>query len=380
MHTPGKTKPLTLTENNWSILVNSIGSAGSGLVKALKQISPLSENKIAALLYQAPARLISDLPKQSAEEMTALLRSAGLDCQVIASNSKVELGDASHEIALVIKDVARMKEIAQLIVQLLGVTIQEVRQILFTTPTVLLGKISKNTAYIIRERFKALNVEVDISKSKEASFDVFLGDCSELEQQRLRNIFKEKGLSFVNPTNLPAHNSIVCTGLSKSIAETLWAKTSRTNLPLRIINRDFERFDLRLESIPKTADAINYLIESTGMPQKIAHKALEHLPITLHQNISFKELERHIHQITELGGKAIGHLLVFQTFSLQIESVRDPKSSIDILKALSRKKETDIVKVIQGKNVLEGPFTNLQAKWIQYELKQIGTIVKRILR
>lgn len=367
-------------DRKWAIVVDSIGTAGAGLVKALKKVTPLSENSIATLLYQAPSKLISDLPKGLAEEMNELLASTGLECRVVEKDAVMESGDASHEVALVIRDVSRMNEIAQLIFELIGARIQEVRQILSATPTVLIGKISKNTAYAIRERFRPLDVEVDISNPDEAGFDVFLGDCSELDRNRIARIFRDLNTPLLGETTKPKANSIIAVGLSREQSDKIWQRVSRTSLPVRLINRDFERFDLQLDALPDSEDAIRYLTTSTGMPDNMAHKALQNLPIIVQQNIPFMDLDRHMARIVELGGQATGHLLVFQTFSLQIETIKDAQQSAELLQHLGQVPEQAIKNRLTAGYVIEGPFTSLQAKWLQYELKKAGTVTRKILR
>jgi len=362
-----------------TIMVHSIGNAGAGLVAALKQISPKSESKIASLLFQAPAKLLTDLPKKTAEEINTLLQSTGLDSQVVENDFSIVAGDTDHEIALVINDVTQIKNAAQLIIELIGANIAEVRKILFTTPTVLLGKISKNTAETIQKRFEAIGIEVDISNPKEACFDVFLGECSALDLQRLNKILEQLNIEKINIKGSHS-NTIVCSELTKTAAASLWDKTHRTNLPVRIINRDFERFDVQLEAMPNTPEAIEYLTSSTGMPEKIAHKALQNLPIILHQNIPFQKLDQHLMEIKKLKGQAKGYLLIFQTFSLKIESTKDQEQTLDVLKAFSGKPKNVLSEQLKSKGIIEGPFTSLQAKWLQFELNQIGTISQRILR
>ena len=368
------------TGKRFAILVNSIGQSGAGLVAALKQISPLSEQKIASLLYQTPTKLFTDLPEKAALEIHQILLGAGLECEVIGNELEVEVGDANHEVALVVKDVSRMTEIAQMIMGLVGADIDTVRAMLFTTPTVLLGKISRNTALSIRQRFEPLGVEVDISNPTQAIFDVFLGECSEMDQHRLKQIFEELGIELMTAEKQLQQNSLISAGLSKEEGEKIWEKMCRTHLPIRIVNRDFERFDLQLLSLPSTPEALQFLTESCGMPAHIAPKVLQKLPIVIQQNISFEELRKQLSHITALGGKAIGNLLVFQTFSLQLETIKDVKQTVNILEALGQKSKPEIIEGIQDNKRIEGPFGSLQVRWIQHELKKIGTTSSRILR
>lgn len=362
-----------------AILVHSIGTSGASLVKALKQISPLSERKIAALLFQAPAKLFTDLPPAAAGEIHRLLTEAGLDCAMIDTHQEVALGDDEHEVALVIKDVGRMTEIAQAIMHLIGADPRTVRQMLFTTPTVLLGKISLQTALAIRERFAGLDVEVDISHSPSALFDVFLGPCTAMQVQQVRAVFAELNVQ-IDFNDAPHGNTLLSAGLSREATEHIWAQLRRAALPVRIVNRDFERFDLELRELPAGPDAEAYLVATTGMPAQVAPRVLGQLPMVLTHNISFEELERAMASISELGGKATGHLLAFQTFGLQLEAVTGRPPTLDLLLTLGSLSTTEATSLLDGDKYLPGPYTSLQARWLQYELKKIGTTAKRVLR
>jgi hypothetical protein len=176
------------------------------------------------------------------------------------------------------------------------------------------------------------------------------------------------------------NNTLLSAGLTRDQADKLWAKICRTNLAVRIVNRDFERFDLELQSLPPSEEANRYLTETIGMPASILEKVYQRLPLMLRQNISFPELETNLAEITALGGTAIGNLLVFQTFSLQLEKIENPSATIDILHALSGLPVNTLKTALDTSQVIEGPFSSLQARWLQHELKKAGTSSKRMLR
>ena len=60
--------------------------------------------------------------------------------------------------------------------------------------------------------------------------------------------------------------------------------------------------------------------------------------------------------------------------------MKDEKQTIDILHAFSGKTKSELTKQLKNNLPIEGPFTSLQSKWLQFELNQIGTTSKRILR
>lgn len=370
------------TETTFDIVVQSIGSAGVGLIPALKKVSPLSENKIASLLFQTPAKLFEGLPESVAKEINELLLSTGLESYVISEKENFQPGDNNHEVALVINDYNNIQEIAKNIVTLTGLPIEDIRKVLCKSPTVLIGKISKNSAEAIRSRFEVLGVEVDISNPQETSFDVFKGECSDFDQVQINRILKSLDQSKTQVVTQVKSDvaTLVCAGISKEQADKLWQQTYRTSLPLKIVNRDFERFDLRLDQAPDTPEVIEYLTTSTGMPESVAKKVLTKLPLIIHKNIRFNKLDEEIQKLKKLGAVSSGHLLVFQSFSLKINAVKNMEQTIELLNIIGGVDKKVIKESLLDKKIIEGPFTSPQVQWLQYELKKIGTTTNRILR
>lgn len=248
------------------------------------------------------------------------------------------------------------------------------------SPTVMLGNISENTAKTIRDRFKTLNVDVDISKPDTALFDVFKGACSAYEQGIIDQILNGLGVEWNKEANKHNVASLICGGISRKVADRLWEQVSRTGLPLKIVNRDFERFDLRLDHAPETPEMINYLTHSTGMPEKVANKVIQQLPVILQKNIRFNQVEEEIAKLIELGAIGSAHLLVFQSFSLKIQAIKHVDHTLEILNVVGGMDKAVASKAILEREVLAGPFTSPQVRWMQHELKKIGTITQRILR
>lgn len=370
----------SLNATEFGIVVNSIGNAGVSLIPALKKISPLSENRIAALLFQTPSKLFTGLPESVAKEMNELLLSTGLESYVISEAENFKPGDSDHEVAIVIKDFKHIQEIAKNIIDLTGLPVKDIRKILCKSPTVLIGKISKKSAETIRSRFEPLGVEVDISNPNQANFDVFKGECSAFDQNLINQILKSLGGAIIDYQTPSDVASLVCAGITRKQADQLWNQIYRTSLPVKIVNRDFERFDLRLDQAPDTPEMLNYLTTSTGMPEHVAKKVLTKLPLIIHKNIRFNKLEEEVQKIKNLGAVSSGHLLVFQSFSLKINSVKNMEGTMELLNILGGVKKEAIKKAFLENQIIEGPFTSPQVQWLQYELKKIGTVTNRILR
>lgn len=373
-------EPMVMTgADSHRIVIHSIGDAGARMVGVLKKVLPLSEARLAALLYQAPSEILGGLTRDQAEQINTLLRSTGLDSRVLGPGESFTPGDASYEVALAIKDTSNMVAIAQLTMELLGVKLGKAREILCSSPTVLIGNVSANTVAALRRRFEPLGVELDVSRPAEATFDLFLGECLPLERERVKQVLRDLKLPLFNgSTGDP--QPLLAVGLSKMEADKLWEQLRRTSLPVRLVNRDFERFDLRLDQAPNTPALVEFLVTTTGMPERVAHKVLQRTPVVIQQNIPFASMTEQLERIAQLGGKASGHLLAFQAFSLVVEKAGDATATVQLLQALGGLSQTEALAAIGPTQMMVGTLTNPQARWLQQEIKNVGGESRLVLR
>ncbi len=367
-------------EGDCRIVVNSIGDAGIPLMEALKQISPLPEPRLIALLYQAPSELAGGLSRETADEINRFLLSHGLDSAVIGMDDPFEEGDDDHEVALVVKDISRMAGIGRLVMEVLGIDVIKAREILCASPAVLMGKISANTAAAFRRRFQALGAELDVSRPSSALYDVFLVDPSPEGREAVSRFMAEQGVTEPAGEGVDDGQPLLAAGLSNKDISAAWNEMVRRNLPVRIINRDFERFDLRMEACPVDEKMVDFLVKTTPMPEAVARKIPEHTPIVTHENIRFAQLDAYLEMIHHLGGRASGHLLSFQTFSLALEKIGNRDETARLLQGLGRLSEEETRKVLDVARMAEGPFTSLQARWLKWEMKGAGTEAEMVLR
>ena len=65
------------------LVVRSIGTASFSIIAGLRQISTLTEQELAERLFRAPSELFAGVPRQTAEKAAEVLRSAGLQVDVL---------------------------------------------------------------------------------------------------------------------------------------------------------------------------------------------------------------------------------------------------------------------------------------------------------
>ncbi|MCP4665298.1 MAG: hypothetical protein GY849_02940, partial [Deltaproteobacteria bacterium] len=281
--------------------------------------------------------------------------------------------------ALVVKDMSRMASVGLLVMEILGLDVDGARKLLFSSPTVLVGSISANTVNALKRRFQPLDVELDVSRPEEALFDIFLGDCPPSDRAKVENLLKKYRIPMVEDAGkekLP----VLALGLSKAQADQVWHRLLRYNLPVRVVNRDYQRYDMVLEESPASKDMIEFLTDTTGMPEEVALKVTQQTPIVTHQNIRFDEMTEYLEAITLLEGRASSHLLLFQTFSLVLEEMGDKETTSELLQAIGGLESGQAFEVMNKTHRVEGPLSKPRARWLQWELREVGTEAKMVLR
>ena len=358
------------------IIIDSIGTAGAGILKPLGLLSPLRGSKLAALVYQAPSILAKDLSRKKADDLVAILQRAGLEVRVSDNNEKIVPGKKEFETALGVKKPETMSNIAALVSDLLGIKMDQACKMICASPAVLIGSISACTVKALKKRFESLGTELDISRMDKAVYDVFVADCSENDRAKIQKTLDDCKIN----TTKHAENEIVSQGLDRKQADALWERTARTALPVKIVNRDFQRFDLILESAPQSKEMIDLLVSSTGMTKKIADKVIQKPPVVLHQNINFKQTKKHMEDLTGSGAKVSGRLLAFKTFFLDIIKSTNPNSAALFLQSIGNMDKIESLNILKSCKSAKGPFTAAQSRWLQWELKRVGTKTRMVAR
>jgi hypothetical protein len=368
---------------DWRIIVDSIGEADASLLAALKRASPLPESHLATLLYQAPSVLAVGLAREAAEAVNEVLTRAGLESRVATAEESFEAGDAQHELALSVPKIELMPELLRLVMRVLGVDPPTARKMLCASPTVLLGRLSAASAGALSRRIGALGVKVIVSRTDQALYDIFLGECSAAERQRalqaLSNLRVELASVAKDGAEAPA-SPLLAEGLPKTEADRLWQVMRRTSLPVRVINRDFQSFDLILEKAPAMAEMVDFLVATSGMPERVAHKVLRRLPMVTHSGLNFEEMGSRLATIYRLDGRATAHLLALQAFDLELVKLGELRPSVLAVQGITGIGEDEAHSALREERCIAGPLTPPQARWLRWELGRLGTETMMVMR
>lgn len=382
---PGSDVPL---QGDWNVVIKSIGSGGIAALVALRRATQLPEQLLAARLFQAPQILLGGLSQQLAQDVCTALERGGLEAQPSHRDIAVAQGDSEHEVALVVRSASQMPQILQSIVSLLGCTPIVARDLLCAMPARIVGKISAQTALAIRARFERLGAEVDISHTSQSRYDVYCIDAPIGERTRLIAQARSRGLLKSSPHEDALPRGALALDLSLREAEQIFSSWAASLRGLQVLNRDLLRFDLRLDRATPSAALTRFLVETARMPERAIAKILASAPIITHSHIRWPEKDRLLRTYQELGCQASAHLLALQRFHVLLEKIDNVANSEQILQAIGGLSAPAAAALCRGPAIggdaqAHGPdvsFSLTRARWIQHELKQIGTVAKVVAR
>jgi hypothetical protein len=355
------------------VVVRSIGKSGVGLVRSLRQVMPMPEPDIAALLLQAPSALLTGLDRPTADAVARFLNETGLDCAALDADSPWEEGLGDHEIALHIHDFSRMSGIVLEVMGLLGVDANTANQLVCAVPAQLLGGVSAATVAALQARFAPLGASIDASCTDTARYDLFLGakpgDLHERTLAKLRLLAGDAASGLVENSLLP--------GLDCALAQRIVQELRPLSVPLRVINRDFARYALILQQGSDSSAMRDSLARWAGMPASVIPQVLAHLPVVLHNSLKHEETAAALADLSAADASATVEPVALQRFSLDLEPVRDPAAVLPLLREIGGINETDALAVLRSRpSRLPGPFTATQARWLAYELKRVGVTAR----
>jgi hypothetical protein len=301
------------------------------------------------------------------------LRSTGLVVEVLGLDAQFVAGGPDYDVALVIRKFDHLVEVVGQIAQLLGVTPERARRMVYACPAEVVGKVSANTVEAIRRRLEPLGITVDASCRAHARFDVFLASCTRTQREHALRMLQEAGMAADEAAPDRRLPGCLAAGLGREAAEALWQRSRHTTLPLRILNRDFQRFELRLDDASDTPALSAFLVDSAGMPQRIAQQIARRTPIVTHHHLRQDEALQLLEQLVAMDARGSLQLVAMQRFRLQLARIGDADSTVRLLEVLGELDASQARAMVRSMGTLDGTATAHQARWLQHELRRVGT-------
>ena len=292
---------------------------------------------------------------------------------MLDAGARVDEGSGDHEVALAVRDVAHIPAVLVEVVRLLGVDVATARALICSSPAVLVGGISIATVNALRARFDALGADLDASRSEDARFDLYLGDCPPAIRHRAIDRLR----AAIGPLELSgasgASGPLVVLGLDYAAAARVWRDLRQSDVPARIVNREFARYDVLLHAATDNDDLRRHLTERAGMPAALVPRLLARLPVVIHRGLRHAALESVTDELSRAGASIVVEPLAFQRFNLTLGEVREPRPLVPVICAIAGMDEAATVTALRGRPArLAGMFPPLQARWLQHELRRAG--------
>lgn len=367
--------PLRPTQGR--LVVRSIGTASFALVDALRSVLTLTDSEIAQRLFRAPAVLIDELRWEQAEAVAAELARAGLEVAVEALDAPFAPGDARCDLILDVHDFTRLADLGAELVRLLGVDARTAREMLCAVPCTLVGGVSEATARALSARFARLGATVCASTPMAATFDLFVIAPPGVLRRRLLENLSAAGVALpFSPTHDPGA-PVVLADLTRDVAEQLWELAGRRADLARVFDRAFERFDVVLHAAADTPALREALALLARMPDKVIARVLGRLPIVVLHDVNFAAMQEAIEQLTRAGATVTSELIALQSFSLEVTACTDRQRAAAVLRALIDLRLADgealLARLPSEPARVDGPLSHARARWLQAELKAVGT-------
>lgn len=320
------TADLAASGNAYRIVFQSIGSASPGNAAAIAIGLGVSVGSVMEALYRAPSVLVDGLSHEVGTQMQTLLSELGCKVMLEAHDAPLPDDPRLFDVALHIEDTARYSAIATALAVFLGTTPDEAARLISTPPGVILGKVSDATITALRDRLGE-GASLIASEPDAALYDIFLAPCDRSVTARLLGDLRRRGWQPL------AETGCLLAGLTRSEADTLWSAHQRIT-ELRVVNREFLRFDLVLTGGLPSPASTRALIEVAGIPAHIVPRLFEETDITVMEALPNKAMTSAMERLTSAGLEIRADLITFLHLGVEITDAPQPRAISQALNAM----------------------------------------------
>lgn len=369
------------TPERWRVAIAALGGGGAALLPLLGSVTGAPLRQLAAALYRAPSILAENLSRAQAEQMSDLLRAAGLETAVLGEDEPFEQGTDEHEVAIVVDDVAKMTAVLEQVMSVLGVDLPTARRLACAMPAVLLANVSLATVEALRRRFQPLGVELEACRPALGRFDIYVGRCNELARQSVLRVAEQAGIAVSSRTGPAAGGyALLAEKVEWRRADAFWEGARRCPAPVRVLNRAYQRFDVCLEAAPAEPPMLDFVASLIGASAPVAARLVAQLPVFIRRNLRHAEAHALLERIAALGGRASASLVGLEDYDVALGRTGDPAAVVRALQYAGGLSADAAQRAARARPSWSGgPYTNVQARWLRAELQRVGTEA-RILR
>lgn len=354
----------------YRVVVNSIGEAGLAASAAIAKGLGIPASTLVARLYRAPAILVEGIEQQVANQVSKLLCDIGYQSEVQDISLPAPARSQLYDVAVYVHDAEAFLPTVKLLSQFIGITETNVSSMLMTPPGIVLGSVSQATVEVLRSQLND-GVSIIASITDQALYEIFLGGGVDIAKRRVLSDIRDANISLI------AEEGLVASGVDHETAQALWRRHQASGM-MRVVNRDFLRFDLVCTGIEKgsnkaSIEQIELLNTLVGIPEEMVPEVLDALPLTLLDAVPNAELEQKMMMLEQVGLQMQADLISFQLLDLEVLSITQPSATANTLISYGLHQEGQCLPVPPFK--LQGALPELQAKLIKAALEQGGAKV-----
>jgi hypothetical protein len=317
---------LASRDEAFRIVFHSIGGAAPGNAAAIALGLGMPVAPVMEALYRAPSVLVDGLTAEIGDRMRALLSELGCHVTLDPMTAPLPAPAALHDVALHVTDTARYADIIASLAEFLGTPGEDAARLVATPPGIVLGGVSRATIDALAARLGD-GVDLVASEPALALYDLFLGPCDGVVRSRLLGDLRRAGFAPL------ADAGCILTGLTKAQADAIWTTHGRVR-DLRVVNRDFLRFDLVLTGGAPAPAALRALTETAGIPPHVAPRLFDEGEITVMEAVPHADMAPAMHALTAAGLEIRADLITFLHLGVDVVATQHPRAVRDALKSM----------------------------------------------
>ena len=337
--------------------------AGFGHLPILRKLRPGSDSALARLLLQAPSELAVLESAQAARQLGDMLSGCGLEAAIQPVSEDFRPGRGELDVALFVNESERTSDVVDAVTSLLGVTPRAAADLVCASPPALLGNVSQATVAALSDRFGALGGSIVASRRAEARYDVLVGACAPRVRSRLVSTNYGHCVQAVGPDG-----ALLIADLTHGEAETTLAELATYSAQATVVDRAFQRFDIKLDACPDTVDVRDCLIALTDMPEQIAARIAANTPIVLLSNANREHAAQALARLAHVGAEATADMTTFKRYGVRIDRASDRSAARRVIELVLGGDE----RVGTYPRTLARAMSLTQARWLVFELTRTG--------
>ncbi len=354
----------------YRVVVNSVGKAGLAASAAIAKGLGIPASSLVARLYRAPAVLVEGVEQQVAVQVSKLLCDIGYQSEVQDISLPAPTRSKLFDVAVYVHEAEAFLPTVKMLSQFIGITESDASNMLMTPPGIVLGSVSKATVEVLRNQLSE-GVSIIASITDQANYDLFLADGVEIAKRRILADIRDAKIPLI------AEEGLVAAGVDHKTAQALWRRHQASGL-LRVVNRDFLRFDLLCTGVAEgyskaSIDQTSVLKSLVGIPEDMVPEVLNALPLTLLDAVPNAEVEQKMMMLEQVGLQMQADLVSFQLLDLEVLSITQPSATANTLINYGLHQQGQRLPAPPFK--LGGSLPELQAKLIKAALEQSGAKV-----